>query len=143
MTEENNWQAGLTKEIAANIDKKYADSFPHELSTGMRKRVGLARAIARNPDILFFDEPTTGLDPLMGDIINGLILQSVKDLGSTALTITHDMASVRTIADRVAMLYNGKIIWIGPTTILDESGNEFVEQFIKGKEEGPISSIVA
>jgi phospholipid/cholesterol/gamma-HCH transport system ATP-binding protein len=111
---------------------------PAELSGGMRKRVGLARAIATEPEIIFFDEPTTGLDPIMGDVINDLIVDCVKDLGATTLSITHDMASARKIADRVAMLYRGKIIWVGPVSEIDDSGNEYVDQFINGRAEGPI-----
>ncbi len=111
---------------------------PSELSGGMRKRVGLARAIAAEPEIIFFDEPTTGLDPIMGDVINDLIVECVKDLGATTLSITHDMASARKIADRVAMLYKGKIIWVGPVSEIDHSGNEYVDQFINGRAEGPI-----
>ncbi|MEO3429636.1 ABC transporter ATP-binding protein [Pelagibius sp. CAU 1746] len=111
---------------------------PAELSGGMRKRVGLARAIATEPEIIFFDEPTTGLDPIMGDVIDRLIVQCVKQLGATGLSITHDMASARRISDRVAMLYKGKIIWVGATARIDESGNPYVDQFINGRAEGPI-----
>jgi phospholipid/cholesterol/gamma-HCH transport system ATP-binding protein len=111
---------------------------PAELSGGMQKRVGLARAIAADPEIIFFDEPTTGLDPIMADIINDLIITTVKDVGATTLSITHDMVSARKIADRIAMLYKGKIIWQGPTGEIDTSGNEFVDQFIHGRAEGPI-----
>jgi phospholipid/cholesterol/gamma-HCH transport system ATP-binding protein len=111
---------------------------PSELSGGMQKRVGLARAIAADPEILFFDEPTTGLDPIMADVINDLIVSTVKDLGVTAISITHDMTSARKISDRIAMLYKGKIIWQGPTKDIDHSGNEYVDQFIHGRAEGPI-----
>ena len=111
---------------------------PAELSGGMQKRVGLARAIAHAPEILFFDEPTTGLDPIMADVINELIVRCVKQLGATALSITHDMASVRKIADRVAMLYGGRIVWQGPVGSIDASGSPFVDQFIHGRAEGPI-----
>ncbi|MBV9044999.1 MAG: ATP-binding cassette domain-containing protein [Alphaproteobacteria bacterium] len=111
---------------------------PAELSGGMQKRVGLARAIAADPEIIFFDEPTTGLDPIMADIINDLIVDTVKDVGATTLSITHDMVSARKIAHRIAMLYKGKIIWHGPTSQIDSSGNEFVDQFIHGRAEGPI-----
>ena len=111
---------------------------PAELSGGMRQRVALARAIATDPEIIFFDEPTTGLDPIMGDIINDLIVKCVKELGATALSITHDMASARKIADRIAMLHKGKIVWNGPVANIDESGSDFVDQFIKGRAEGPI-----
>ena len=111
---------------------------PAELSGGMRKRVALARAIATDPEIIFFDEPTTGLDPIMGDIINDLIVKCVKELGATALSITHDMASARKIAYRIAMLHKGKIIWNGPVAEIDDSGSDYVDQFIKGRAEGPI-----
>jgi phospholipid/cholesterol/gamma-HCH transport system ATP-binding protein len=115
-----------------------ADLWPAELSGGMRKRVGLARAIATQPEILFFDEPTTGLDPIMADVINDLIARSVRQLGATAVSITHDMASARKIADRIAMLYQGRIIWQGPVAQIDHSANPYVEQFIHGRGEGPI-----
>ncbi|HWA02301.1 MAG TPA: ATP-binding cassette domain-containing protein [Rhizomicrobium sp.] len=111
---------------------------PAELSGGMQKRVGLARAIAADPEIIFFDEPTTGLDPIMADVINDLIVATVRDVGATAISITHDMASVRKIADRVAMLYRGKIIWQGPKDQIDSSGNPYVDQFIHGRADGPI-----
>jgi phospholipid/cholesterol/gamma-HCH transport system ATP-binding protein len=109
----------------------------------MQKRVGLARAIAANPEIIFFDEPTTGLDPIMADVINDLIVESTKGLGATALSITHDMASARKIADYIAMIYQGKIIWTGPVGDLDHSGNEYVDQFINGRAQGPITTIAA
>ncbi len=111
---------------------------PAELSGGMRKRVGLARAIAGDPDIIFFDEPTTGLDPIMGHMIDNLIVECVRKVGATALTITHDMPSARRISDRMAMLYKGKNIWQGATASIDDSGNDYVDQFIKGSAEGPI-----
>ena len=120
--------------LAADV----ANLSPAELSGGMQKRVGLARAIAADPEIIFFDEPTTGLDPIMADIINNLIVDTVKDVGATTLSITHDMTSARKIADRIAMLYKGKIIWHGPTKDIDASGNPFVDQFIHGRAEGPI-----
>jgi len=115
------------------------DLYPAELSGGMQKRVALARAIATNPEIIFFDEPTTGLDPIMADVINDLIVDCVKDLGATALSITHDMASARKIADHVAMIYEGRIIWYGKVSELDHSGNAHVDQFIHGRAEGPIT----
>jgi phospholipid/cholesterol/gamma-HCH transport system ATP-binding protein len=111
---------------------------PSELSGGMQKRVGLARAIAADPEIIFFDEPTTGLDPIMADIINDLVISTVKDVGATALSITHDMVSARKISDHIAMLYQGKLIWQGPTAQIDHSGNEYVDQFIHGRATGPI-----
>jgi phospholipid/cholesterol/gamma-HCH transport system ATP-binding protein len=112
--------------------------YPSELSGGMQKRVALARAIARKPEIIFFDEPTTGLDPIMADVINDLIVKCVSDLGATAVSITHDMASARKIGHRIAMLYDGKLIWQGPVGDIDRSGNAHVEQFIHGRAEGPI-----
>jgi phospholipid/cholesterol/gamma-HCH transport system ATP-binding protein len=123
-------KVGLTPDVGA--------LYPVELSGGMQKRVGLARAIAADPQIIFFDEPTTGLDPIMADVINDLIVSTVKDLGVTTLSITHDMTSARKIADRIAMLYKGKIIWSGPTATIDASGNPYVDQFIHGRAEGPI-----
>ena len=111
---------------------------PAELSGGMQKRVGLARAIAADPEIIFFDEPTTGLDPIMADVINNLIVDTVRGTGTTTLSITHDLVSARKIADRIAMLYRGKIIWEGPTAEIDHSGNPYVDQFIHGRAEGPI-----
>jgi phospholipid/cholesterol/gamma-HCH transport system ATP-binding protein len=111
---------------------------PSELSGGMQKRVALARAIAAEPEIIIFDEPTTGLDPIMADIINDLILKCVRNLGATAVSITHDMVSARKIADRIAMIYKGRIIWNGPKDLIDRSGNPYVDQFIHGRAEGPI-----
>lgn len=124
---------------AVGLRAEVADLFPAELSGGMQKRVGLARAIAIKPEIIFFDEPTTGLDPIMADVINELINKCVKDLGATALSITHDMQSVRKIADDVAMLHDGKIVWHGPVAELDNSGSAHVDQFIHGRAEGPIT----
>lgn len=127
------------KLIAVGLKPDVGDLHPAELSGGMQKRVGLARAIAGNPEIIFFDEPTTGLDPIMADVINDLIVKCVKELGATALSITHDMHSVRKIADYVAMIYDHKIIWYGPVEDLDKSGNEYVDQFIHGRADGPIT----
>jgi phospholipid/cholesterol/gamma-HCH transport system ATP-binding protein len=115
------------------------DLFPSELSGGMQKRVGLARAIAAQPNILFFDEPTTGLDPIMGAVIDGLIVDCVKKLGSTAIAITHDMASAQRIGDEAAMLYKGKLVWQGAAASLMQSGNDYVDQFTHGRREGPIT----
>lgn len=115
-----------------------ADLRPAEISGGMQKRVGLARAIISEPDLIFFDEPTTGLDPITADAINDLILEQVKGLGAASVTITHDMASARKIADEIAMLFEGKIIWRGAASDVDQSGSAHVEQFVKGLAEGPI-----
>ncbi len=120
--------------LAASV----GDLSPAELSGGMQKRVALARAIAGQPDILFFDEPTTGLDPIMGAVIDGLIMDCVKRLGSTAIAITHDMASARRIGDRAAMLFRGRLVWTGPASALLDSGNAMVDQFTHGRREGPI-----
>ncbi|MGE0241338.1 MAG: ABC transporter ATP-binding protein [Parvibaculaceae bacterium] len=123
-------QVGLGPEVGA--------LYPAELSGGMQKRVGLARAVAADPEIIFFDEPTTGLDPIMADVINNLIVDCVKRLGATTISITHDMASARKIADRIAMIHKGEIIWQGPARAVDTSGNPYVDQFIHGRAEGPI-----
>ncbi len=124
-------QVGLGADIA--------DLYPSELSGGMQKRVGLARAVITRPEIIFFDEPTTGLDPIMADVINDLIIESAKDLGATTLTITHDMTSARKIADKIAMLYQGKIIWYGTVKDLDKTDDPYVRQFIEGSSKGPIT----
>lgn len=139
MGEDEARAVAIKKLAQVGLSAQVADLFPAELSGGMQKRVGLARAIATNPEIIFFDEPTTGLDPIMADVINNLIVDCVKDLGATALSITHDMASVRKIADHVAMIHEGKIIWYGKVSDLDHSGNPYVEQFIHGRAEGPIT----
>ncbi|MCO5127829.1 MAG: ATP-binding cassette domain-containing protein [Rhodobacteraceae bacterium] len=118
-----------------------ADLYPAELSGGMQKRVGLARAIAAEPEIIFFDEPTTGLDPIMAGVINELIREIVTEMGATAMTITHDMSSVRAIADRVAMLHGGVIQWTGPITEMDTTPDPYVQQFIHGRAEGPIEAV--
>ena len=128
----------LKKLAQVGLKSDVADVYPADLSGGMRKRVGLARAIATNPSVIFFDEPTTGLDPIMSDVINDLIRSTVKELGATALTITHDMASARKIADRIAMLYEGKIIWVGTVKELDKTNNPYVRQFVAGSAKGPI-----
>ena len=118
-----------------------ADLYPAELSGGMQKRVGLARAIAAEPEIIFFDEPTTGLDPIMAGVINELIREIVVEMGATAMTITHDMSSVRAIADKVAMLHGGVIQWTGPVADMDASGDPYLDQFIHGRAEGPIEAV--
>lgn len=130
----------LAVEVLAQVGlaASVGNLWPAELSGGMQKRVGLARAIASRPDMLFFDEPTTGLDPIMGAIIDGLIVDCVKRLGSTAVAITHDMASARRIGDRAAMIYHGKIIWEGPAAELMNTGDPVVDQFTHGRREGPI-----
>jgi phospholipid/cholesterol/gamma-HCH transport system ATP-binding protein len=132
----------LKKLAQVGLGAEVGEIWPAELSGGMKKRVSLARAIATEPEIIFFDEPTTGLDPIMSDVINDLIVQCVEGLGATALSITHDMPSARKIASRMAMLYGGKLIWDGPVEDIDRSGNEYVEQFIHGRAEGPIKMAV-
>lgn len=117
-----------------------AGLYPNELSGGMQKRAGLARAVVARPDLIFFDEPTTGLDPINADVINNLIVEQVKRLGCTAVSITHDLASARKIGDEVAMLHKGKIVWRGPSASLDNSGNPYVDQFVHGRAEGPITA---
>jgi phospholipid/cholesterol/gamma-HCH transport system ATP-binding protein len=124
-------RVGLTPDVG--------ELFPSELSGGMQKRVALARAIATVPEIIFFDEPTTGLDPIMSDVINELIVETVKDLGASTVSITHDMASARKIADRIAMIYKGKIIWQGTVAEMDTTDNPYVVQFVHGSAHGPIA----
>ncbi|RMF41046.1 MAG: ATP-binding cassette domain-containing protein [Alphaproteobacteria bacterium] len=126
-------RVGLTADVA--------DQYPAELSGGMQKRVGLARAIATDPSVIFFDEPTTGLDPIMADVINDLIREIVVEMGATAMTITHDMTSVRKIADKVAMLHDGIIQWTGPVGEIDTTDNPYVHQFVNGLPDGPIESL--
>jgi phospholipid/cholesterol/gamma-HCH transport system ATP-binding protein len=128
----------LEKLAQVGLGPEVGELRPSELSGGMQKRVALARAICAEPEIIIFDEPTTGLDPIMADVINHLIVACVRQLGATALSITHDMVSARKIADRIAMIYKGRIIWSGPAAEIDHSGNPFVEQFIHGRAEGPI-----
>lgn len=131
-------EVAVEKLRAVGLPSRVADMLPAELSGGMQKRVGLARAIAANPEIIFFDEPTTGLDPIMADVINDLIIETSKELGATTLSITHDMASARKIADDVAMIYKGEIIWCGSAKDIDHADNPYVDQFIKGSAHGPI-----
>lgn len=144
LTQGRNRQPARMRRIAeenlerVGLDRAILNLRPIELSGGMQKRVALARAIAPKPEIIFFDEPTTGLDPIRADVINDLIVSLTEDTGITALTITHDMASARKIAHRVAMLYQGRIIWHGPRDRLYDSGNPYVEQFVQGNADGPI-----
>jgi phospholipid/cholesterol/gamma-HCH transport system ATP-binding protein len=128
----------IEKLAAVGLEPAVGELSPAELSGGMQKRVALARAIAAEPEIIIFDEPTTGLDPIMADVINNLIVKCVRDLGVTAISITHDMASAHKIADRIAMIYKGRIIWNGKVSEIDQSGNPYVDQFIHGRAEGPI-----
>lgn len=131
----------VDKLARVGLGERVADLYPAELSGGMQKRVSLARAIAAEPEIIFFDEPTTGLDPIMSGVINGLIRDLVTEMGATAITITHDMTSVRAIADSVAMLHGGMVRWHGPVAALDASGDPYVDQFIHGRAEGPIATV--
>ena len=135
-------EIAITKLAQVGLGPEVGELSPAELSGGMKKRVGLARAIAGDPEIIFFDEPTTGLDPIMADVINDLIVDCVREVGATALSITHDMASARKISDRIAMIYEGKIIWAGATAEIDNSHNEYVDQFIHGRADGPIKMAV-
>ena len=131
-------EIALKKLAAVGLGPEVATLSPAELSGGMQKRVALARAIAAEPEIVFFDEPTTGLDPIMADVINRLIVSSVRELGATTVSITHDMVSARRIADRIAMLHKGRIVWQGPASEIDHTDNPFVDQFVHGRAEGPI-----
>ena len=134
-------EIAIDKLRRVGLSADVADLFPAELSGGMQKRVGLARAIAAEPEIIFFDEPTTGLDPIMSGVINDLIREIVVEMGATAMTITHDMTSVRAIADRVAMLHGGQIQWTGPIGELDQTEDPYVRQFIQGRADGPIETV--
>ena len=134
-------EIAIEKLRRVGLKPETADLFPSELSGGMQKRVGLARAIAAEPEIIFFDEPTTGLDPIMSGVINELIREIVTEMGATAMTITHDMSSVRAIADNIAMLHDGMIKWTGPVAQLDTSGDPYLDQFIHGRAEGPIEAV--
>ncbi|MCU4654754.1 ATP-binding cassette domain-containing protein [Roseibacterium sp. SDUM158016] len=131
----------IEKLARVGLDADTAELYPAELSGGMQKRASLARAIAAEPDIIFFDEPTTGLDPIMSGVINALIREIVTEMGATAVTITHDMSSVRAIADRVAMLHAGKIRWHGPVSEMDAAGDSYLRQFITGAADGPIGTL--
>jgi phospholipid/cholesterol/gamma-HCH transport system ATP-binding protein len=134
-------EVAIEKLRRVGLSPDVADRLPAELSGGMQKRVGLARAIAAEPEIIFFDEPTTGLDPIMSGVINDLIREIVTEMGATAITITHDMTSVRAIADDVAMLHAGKVRWSGPVAQMDDSGDPYLHQFITGSAEGPIEAV--
>lgn len=134
-------EIAIEKLRRVGLKPEVADRLPAELSGGMAKRVGLARAIAAEPEIIFFDEPTTGLDPIMSGVINELIREIVVEMGATAMTITHDMTSVRAIADNIAMLHDGVIQWTGPVAEMDNSGNPYLDQFIQGKADGPIEAV--
>lgn len=131
-------EVALENIARVGMGAEVADLYPAEISGGMQKRVALARAIATRPEIIFFDEPTTGLDPIMADVINHLIRKCVNEFGMTAVSITHDMQSVRHIADRVAMLHRGRIQWCGPVDELDTTDEAHVRQFVEGRSEGPI-----
>lgn len=131
----------VEKLARVGLGPNVADQFPAELSGGMQKRVGLARAIAAEPRIIFFDEPTTGLDPIMAGVINALIREIVVELGVTAITITHDMTSVRAIADQVAMLHSGLVRWAGSVTEMETTSDPYVDQFIHGRATGPIAPL--
>lgn len=140
-------EKGAARDIAieklrrVGLKPEVADLFPAELSGGMQKRVGLARAIAAQPEIIFFDEPTTGLDPIMSGVINELIREIVVEIGATAMTITHDMSSVRAIADKVAMIHDGKVQWTGSVGDIENSGDPYMDQFLHGRAEGPIEAV--
>ena len=123
---------------SVGLHERILNLYPSELSGGMQKRAALARAICADPEIIFFDEPTTGLDPVMANIINDLIIKVKEELGATTITITHDMNSAMMIADQIAMLYHGKILWRGTTAQIKKSKNEIIDQFINGKIDGPI-----
>ncbi len=121
---------GLLREVG--VGPELADRYPADVSAGTQKRVGLARAVATRPETLFFDEPTTGIDPIMGAVIDRLIVRCVRELGATALTITHDMDSARRVGDRIAMIHDGRVVWIGGVDGIGRSGNAIVDGFVRG-----------
>ena len=131
----------IDKLARVGLAPETADLYPAELSGGMQKRVGLARAIATDPEVIFFDEPTAGLDPILAGVINALIRELVTEMGATAITITHDMTTVRTVADHVAMLHDGRVRWQGPSTTWTTAGDPYLDQFIHGRAEGPIETV--
>jgi phospholipid/cholesterol/gamma-HCH transport system ATP-binding protein len=131
----------INKLARVGLAPETADLYPAELSGGMQKRVGLARAIATDPEVIFFDEPTAGLDPILAGVINALIRELVTEMGATAITITHDMTTVRTVADRVAMLHDGRVRWQGPVADMTTAGDPYLDQFIHGRAEGPIETV--
>lgn len=139
MDKEKARKIAIEKLKAVNLSPSVADIFPAELSGGMQKRVALARAIATNPEVIFFDEPTTGLDPIVSGTINDLIIRSVRDLGASAISITHDINSLRKIADRVGLLFKGRLIWTGTVQEMDKTDNPYVHQFINGLADGPFT----
>jgi phospholipid/cholesterol/gamma-HCH transport system ATP-binding protein len=141
MSEKQAKDIAVEKLRRVGLSPDVAEKYPAELSGGMQKRVGLARAIAANPGIIFFDEPTTGLDPIMAGVINELIREIVVEMGATAMTITHDMSSVRAIADKVIMLHDGLVQWSGVIGDLEKSQNPYLNQFLNGNAEGPIEAV--
>ena len=141
MSEKQAKEVAVEKLRRVGLTPEVSDKFPAELSGGMQKRVGLARAIASNPEIIFFDEPTTGLDPIMSGVINELIREIVVEMGATAMTITHDMSSVRAIADKVTMLHDGQVQWSGDVNDLESSQNPYLSQFLDGSAKGPIEAV--
>lgn len=139
MDEEKAHKIAFEKLEAVKLKKEVAYSYPSQLSGGMQKRVALARAIASNPKVIFFDEPTTGLDPIMSSTINNLIVECVKDLNASAISITHDISSLRKIADKVALIFKGKFVWFGNINEIDTSDNAYIRQFISGSFDGPFN----
>jgi phospholipid/cholesterol/gamma-HCH transport system ATP-binding protein len=122
------------------LSAEVGDLYPAELSGGMQKRVGLARAIAAEPSVIFFDEPTAGLDPIMARVINELIREIVVEMGATTITITHDMTTVAQVADRVGMLHGGKMRWMGPVAEVESAPDPYLRQFVEGRSQGPIAT---
>lgn len=135
-------ERAVAKIVAVGLAETDADLLPFELSGGMQKRVGIARAIATDPEIVFLDEPTAGLDPIMSNVINELVMKNVRELGATAVTINSDMVGAKQVSDRIAMMHEGRMVWIGPTSAADHSGNDYVDQFIHQRAEGPIKTVL-
>jgi len=135
----NEMRAVVEKLNFVGLDASVANLYPDELSGGMNKRVALARTLANMPRLVFFDAPTTGLDPILTRMLDQLIISYVKKMQVSAILVTHDLESVRKIADRVGLMFYGKIIWTGTTQEMDETENPYVYQFIRGLSKGPYS----
>ena len=139
MSQKEAYKIAMEKLESVDLDESVAKIYPAELSGGMSKRVALARAIATDPTIIFFDEPTTGLDPITSGTINDLIVKCTKEMGISAVSITHDINSLKHISDRVGLIFDGKIIWEGTNKELLTTDNPYVVQFINGNAEGPFT----
>ena len=142
MKEADAKKVAIQKLGMVGLASRVAEQMPAELSGGMRKRVALARAICHNPEVVLYDEPTTGLDPITADVINDLIIKLQDELKCTGVVITHDMHSAFKVADRMAFLYQGKFLAEGTVKEFEKSDNPYVRQFVEGRADGPIAGTV-